>query len=605
MKKNIVHQANTDNQKHLGDALRGLSMMEKAFERLKRKNYYHESQYPDIFTEIEGAFFMLRTWINKYRVFSDTPSFIFQFCESLEIIGQLIAELTTECNPEKGKRKEKKSRSVKEKNRILQTLSSMLKKMKHKADLLKPSTDNPIGIAIDKAIPIAFERHCLLSENCIPEIISKPVSERGKKSIMFPWADEKLYGPLVNDKIKFRDIVLKNPSFKHPWGHKCGCNGHKGYTLKGFRRNPRKTIMKNGKVKIFPIRMAMCIGCGALFSLLPSFLPREKHFCMDVIGNVMRSVLLFGGSIRSAIENSNMLGRKLKSNQTILNWIKYFGFLHPAQILTRAGIKGSGYFQEDEGFEKEPDLRTYSVAMVDSKSMLVWHFDYVDHVDEKTLYDSFEKFSERINFKVLGVTKDKWLPSTKALKSVFHKIWIGFCHRHFLKKLWHALTEAQKELGYSDTAIKKEYQNIKKILSTASSQLEIKTRIKMKRNNIALLDHSAIRAVLDQLVENAVHYSAYKIRSGIKKTTSLVDNFLKIIKRKLKQAESFRDPKSATFLLRAIANTRNFVPFMPSAKNAHKSPFMLAQGSTYDLPWIQVMNVHNAFLFVEDVEAIE
>ena len=30
------------------------------------------------------------------------------------------------------------------------------------------------------------------------------------------------------------------------------------------------------------------------------------------------------------------------------------------------------YLQEDEGFEKEPDLRTYTVAMVDSESLPVY-----------------------------------------------------------------------------------------------------------------------------------------------------------------------------------------------------------------------------------------
>ncbi len=52
-------------------------------------------------------------------------------------------------------------------------------------------------------------------------------------------------------------------------------------------------------------------------------------------------------------------------------------------------------------------------------------------------------------------------------------------------------------------------------------------------------------------------------------------------------------------LFRAMANLRNFVPFMSGAENMHKSPFMLAQGETYDLPWIQAMNVHNAFLFTD------
>ena len=61
--------------------------------------------------------------------------------------------------------------------------------------------------------------------------------------------------------------------------------------------------------------------------------------------------------------------------------------------------------------------------------------------------------------------------------------------------------------------------------------------------------------------------------------------------------ESFRDQEWAGISFRAMANIRNFAPFMSGAKNAHKSPFMLAQGQTFNLPWIQVMNVHNAFLF--------
>jgi hypothetical protein len=77
----------------------------------------------------------------------------------------------------------------------------------------------------------------------------------------------------------------------------------------------------------------------------------------------------------------------------------------------------------------------------------------------------------------------------------------------------------------------------------------------------------------------------------------IVDNFLKTVKRKLRQVESFRDQEWAGISFRAMANIRNFAPFMSGAKNAHKSPFMLAQGQTFNLPWIQVMNVHNAFLF--------
>ena len=70
--------------------------------------------------------------------------------------------------------------------------------------------------------------------------------------------------------------------------------------------------------------------------------------------------------------------------------------------------------------------------------------------------------------------------------------------------------------------------------------------------------------------------------------------------RKLSQVESFKDKEWAGLFFQAQANTRNFVPYNPGAKNAHQSPFMIAGGQTYDLPWIQVMNMHNAFLFTEE-----
>jgi len=58
-------------------------------------------------------------------------------------------------------------------------------------------------------------------------------------------------------------------------------------------------------------------------------------------------------------------------------------------------------------------------------------------------------------------------------------------------------------------------------------------------------------------------------------------NYLKIVKRKLRQVESFRDEEMTRLTFQGIATVRNFVPFMSGAKNAHKSPFELAGGETY------------------------
>lgn len=578
----------------LENILRVLSALEKAFDRLKRKNWHHPNQYPGIIWEVESLLIFIRSWISNFKAFSHMPTFICLLGVSIEKAGSLVAELVTECEPANGKKSEKKSRSDQERSKILDSLTSIAARIADMGDLLKPS-DTEVGIKMEEALSISFEQH--LSKISVPQK-REPISKRGRKSIVFPCSDADNYISLVNDRIKFRDsVVEKILSFGHCRGHHPDCKGDKGYRLKGFRQNPRKTIMKGGEQRIFPIRLVECNGCGAKFSLLPSFLPREKHFCIEIIGGILRSICLFSKSIRGAFESSALTGRKVKSIQTILNWIKWVGFLHPAEILTQANVKSRGYFQEDEGFEKEPNLRTYSVAMVDSESLLIWHMDYVDHVDEKTLCESFEKFVERIDFKLLGVTKDKWPASTKALKAVFHRIWIGFCHRHFLKKFLDSLYNWEKETGAGVKEVQRIYKKVKKILSTANSGITLKKRI--EELNDPSVDHPKVRSALDELKKNAVHYTVYKRRNGIKRTTSLVDNFLKIVKRKLRQVESFRDRESTAALLRAMANVRNFVPFMPGAKNAHKSPFMLAGGETFDLPWIQVMNLHNAFLFAE------
>ena len=279
--------------------------------------------------------------------------------------------------------------------------------------------------------------------------------------------------------------------------------------------------------------------------------------------------------------------------------VGYLGAYHPAAILTRAGVKGSGYLQEDEGFEKEPDLRTYTVAMVDSESLPVWHMDYVDRVDEETLCSSFEIFMELIDFKILGITKDKRKASTDALKAIFKKVWIGFCHRHCLKKFRQALSEYQKKNKISNKEVKRLYAEFKKAMETATSGVALKVKTDSLQMHEQAFCHSIFQPIIEVIKKNAVRYTVNKKRNGIKKTTSLVDNFLKIVKRKLKQSESFRDRRMTGILFRAMANIRNFVPCMSGAENTHKSPFMSARGETNGQPWIQAMNVHNAFLFTD------
>ena len=58
------------------------------------------------------------------------------------------------------------------------------------------------------------------------------------------------------------------------------------YLLKGFRPNNRKVIVAGRTVEA-PVRMVQCKECGKIFSVLPSFISREKHYSVDLIGKVL------------------------------------------------------------------------------------------------------------------------------------------------------------------------------------------------------------------------------------------------------------------------------------------------------------------------------
>jgi len=152
---------------------------------------------------------------------------------------------------------------------------------------------------------------------------------------------------------------------------------------------------------------------------------REKHYGVDVIGTVLEGLTTKGTSLQFLQEITSLTGHPVKSKQTILNWFQWIGYYHPDELLSISGAQSNGYFQEDEGFQKEPCLRTYIAAIVDSYTQAVWHLDYIDHVNEETLFQSFNKL-KGISFMIKGVTKDKWKPSTNALRAVFQHIW---CHR--------------------------------------------------------------------------------------------------------------------------------------------------------------------------------
>ena len=600
-----------DSTEQSQNILRILTMLEKAVMRVVRRTYPTRPQYPEIVGKVERYIHRLRTWIQWVRTYHLAllcAAIHDRFVRTLSELRGLIQQVIAQCDPPGEASRahppqpsfgpQAGSRRHQNHHRLCRAIAAMQAHLERFVDRVQAgkAPQGVVGEAIDTALQKAFELYASQPQTAGRTASSPAVSQRGEQTYIFPCATGETYHRLISDARQFRrEVVAPLGACAHPTGHKPDCPDHSRYILRGFRHQGRKVVTVGGRRQEYPIRMIQCAGCQRTFSLLPSFLAREKHFSLKIIGHAVRKMGLFGQSLAATLSDLTLLVPGGHSKQTLLDWLTWFGTQHPATLLTRAGIQGSGYFQEDEGFEKEACLRTYSVVMLDPETLLVWHADYVDHVDAETLARSFEDFVQHLSFTVLGVTKDKWHPATQALKRVFRALWIAFCHRHYLDKLRQALRRYQAITQCADTTRHRLYDQIKTILDTAASSVVLKLRLK------ALTDqafaHPLLRHCVEELRNNAVHYTCPKKRKGLRPTTSLVDNFLKTVKRKLRQVESFRDQTCTRALFRAMANLRNFVPFLSGAKHAHNSPFMLAGGDTFDLPWEQVMNMHNAFLF--------
>jgi len=273
-------------------------MLEKALDRLARQCYYDRKQYPEIFFEIEKSIMKIRAWIKENEIFCNLKHFYEALGLFIEELGMMISQLWEICKPKSGKKGISKSLRNKEKNRIFKSISSMMDRIRQHLDDRK-NNDRILGIALEKGVERSFNKTRIKD---LKEKIKNLVSQRGEKSYIFPWIDIENYDDLLKDSKKFRtEVVDKLEKSVHHTGHKPSCKGPKEYVLYGYRSNPRRTIMNRGKVEIFPIRMIQCKCCQQVFSLIPSFLPREKNFGIEIIGHVYRNMYRFNLSIQGVI----------------------------------------------------------------------------------------------------------------------------------------------------------------------------------------------------------------------------------------------------------------------------------------------------------------
>lgn len=99
----IIEDKEVDNVKRI------LTMLEKALERILRRNYFNRNQYPQLAFEIEEQIKVLRGWVENYQLYSPLPSFRLQVGLAMQELESKIGQLMAVCAPSDGKKRIKKN----------------------------------------------------------------------------------------------------------------------------------------------------------------------------------------------------------------------------------------------------------------------------------------------------------------------------------------------------------------------------------------------------------------------------------------------------------------------------------------------------------------
>jgi len=320
MSKNTIHNADgidkseIRNNEILINILRVLTMLENTLNRSMRNNFYDRSQYPDNFFAIETLILSMRGWINDYNFLSGTETFSYLSTILLNELFGIINDLIDTVNLSKGKKQPSKKQKEIEKKLFRKKMDIFLDKIASEIDSLE-TYDTDINEQMEKFVQQSFEKYMGKE---VKEKENHIVSSRGEKTIVFPCSNLDEYKKIISDRKIFKETVLNNLCSAHQVGHKDSCEGENSFTLAGYRSNNRKVKMKDNLKHDIQIRMGKCKACGVKFSFLPSFLLREKQFCIEIIGSVVRNVLLFNSSIRSAFETLKVFCDKKVKKQYLI-----------------------------------------------------------------------------------------------------------------------------------------------------------------------------------------------------------------------------------------------------------------------------------------------
>ena len=402
------------------------------------------------------------------------------------------------------------------------------------------------------------------------------------------------YLEIVGDKARYICIIAAAMAMATV-EHKEGCTCSKGYTRHRSRqRTPKNFRGERYEVPIWQIR---CLECGAVFTVLPSFLARYQRWDVDGLSKVLEINLVMTSSYRHTLKILEYAqGEQLPWNpERMLHIVHWLGDLLPLPcILLRLGLTPPHAVLEDEKFVRENGEETY-VAFLSYKEV-IWHVEYLKSTDEVHLEASFKSYLAEVrevypDYNIEGATYDGWKPAKIAFEAVNINIVLQECHLHAKGRMSRALPLIKRD---NPTLTEEQLEEIKERhdhVLEADSRASYSQRLRRFREVFGHIAEVAkrCRSLKDKLPMFLAHLFFPLL--CLAKVSTLLDQLIKFFDRKFFIMQTFRESSSADKTVRAFAIVRNFWRYMPGAKRAGMSPVEIAGADLQAIPWLEVVNL--------------
>jgi hypothetical protein len=383
--------------------------------------------------------------------------------------------------------------------------------------------------------------------------------------------------------------------------HRVGCTEISRYTGHGKRERYLQGWL--GERVTVPIYRVRCCGCGAVFTVLPSFILRYRRQDSDCLSKLLTLSLSMGLSQRHTATIYTWSG--LERSWTpggVWSLLQWLGNLLPvAWLLLRLGLMPPAHVLSDEKFAAVSGERIYLFLI--SQGELIWSTEWLKQANEAAFEPAITNFLSAINtesqrqeqlpptpnYQPQTVTTDGWKPVQNAWQSQVSSINLLECRWHGRQRIDRTLKEYAQQ---HPELTKEELQQLKQKfghLFAAPSVTAYSQRL--RRLHEAYGDDPILSKRLTILKDKQFLFTDYLNFCNASPFLAPLDRSMRFLDEKLQTFGQFWAQEKINATLNAWALINNLRTFLPDAKRAGQSLVEVFGASLKRIPWMEALNL--------------